>query len=175
MRLVRWISGFVILAVTMPVTLAGQDSQAANRAEARKVIQAGNVEWGKARVAHDKGVFDKMMAPAPDFYVRFSDGRRMTRQEFFDRISIFPRDGTLTRFDAAVLTVEPNGDDWVALIFEKLEIERKGADGKTETEYIVSITRDGWRKVNSDKWLILFSEQVSQEHWKGTPPPLANW
>jgi hypothetical protein len=116
-----------------------------------------------------------MMAPAPDFYVRFSDGRRMTRQEFFDRISIFPRDGTLTRFDAAVLTVEPNGDDWVALIFEKLEIERKGADGKTETEYIVSITRDGWRKVNSDKWLILFSEQVSQEHWKGTPPPLANW
>jgi hypothetical protein len=175
MHLFRWVSGFVVLAAMMPVTLVGQDSQAVSRAQARKAIQDGNIAWGKARVAHDKETFEKMMAPAPEFYVRFSDGRRMTRQEFFDRISVFPLDGTLTRFDATVLTVEPNGDDWVALIFEKLEIERKSADGKTEKEYVVSITRDGWRKVSSDKWVVLFSEQVSQEHWKGTPPPLTNW
>lgn len=32
-------------------TLTGQDSQTANQAEARKVIQDGYIEWGKARVA----------------------------------------------------------------------------------------------------------------------------
>jgi hypothetical protein len=107
-------------------------------------------------------------------YIQLSD-RRLTRQQFIDRISSYPPGVTLKRFDASVLTVEPNGDDWVALILEKLEFERQGSDDKTEKEYVLSITRDGWRKVSSDKWLILFSEQVSQEHWKGTPPPLANW
>jgi hypothetical protein len=111
---------------------------------------------------------------APDLYIQLSD-RRLTRQQFIDRISSYPPGVTLTRFDASVLTVEPKGGDWVALIFEKIEIERKSTDGKTEKEYVASITRDGWRRVSSGKWLILFSEQVSQEHWKGTPPPLANW
>lgn len=174
MRVLAWISTFALLAAAMPAAVVGQGSQTVSRAEARKVIQDGNIAWGKARVALDKNTFEKMLAPAPDFYVQLSD-RRLTRQEFIDRISAPPPGVTLTRFDASVLTVEPKGDDWVAIIFEKLEIERKGADGKTEKEYIVSMTRDGWRKVSSDKWLILFSEQVSQEHWKGTPPPLANW
>src|SRR5579864_3191298 len=172
MHLHRWISTVAFLAVTMPVTIVGQSSQTVSRAEARKVIQDGNIEWGKARIAIDKNTFQKMLAP--DLYIQLSD-RRLTRQQFIDRISLHPPGVTLTRFDASVLTVEPNGDDWVALIFEKLEIERKSTDGKTEKEYVVSITRDGWRKVSSDKWLILFSEQVSQEHWKGTSPPLANW
>jgi hypothetical protein len=29
--------------------------------------------------------------------------------------------------------------------------------------------------MSKDKWVILFSEEVGQEHWKGTPPPLASW
>ena len=66
-------------------------------------------------------------------------------------------------------------DDWVAIILEKIEYERKGPDGKTEKEYAAWVTRDGWRRVSSDEWVILFSEEVGQEHWKGTPPPLANW
>jgi hypothetical protein len=172
MRLLRWTSTFAFLVVTIPVALVGQGSQAVSRAEARKAIQGGNIEWGKARVATDKNTFEKMLAP--DLYVQLSD-RRLTRQQFIDHISSYPPGVTLTRFDASVLTVEPNGDDWVALIFEKIEIERKSADGQTEKEYVVSITRDGWRKVSSNKWLALFSEQVSHEHWKGTPPPLANW
>jgi hypothetical protein len=81
----------------------------------------------------------------------------------------------LVRFDASVLTVEPSSSDWVALILEKLEIERKSADGKTEKEYTVSITRDGWRKLSPDRWVALFSEQLGQERWKGAPPPIANW
>jgi hypothetical protein len=63
----------------------------------------------------------------------------------------------------------------VAIIQEKIEFDHTGSDGKTEKEYAAWITRDGWRKVSSDKWLILFSEEVGREHWKGTPPPLANW
>lgn len=127
---------------------------------------------GKARVALDKNTFEKMLAP--DLYVQFKD-RRLTRQQFIDLISSFPPGVTLTRFDASVLTVEPNGDDWVAIILEKLEIEREGADGKSEKEYAAWVTRDGWRKVSNDKWLILFSEEVGHEGWKGTPPPLTNW
>jgi len=105
MNLLRWISMIGVLAVMMPATLTGQDSQTANLAEARKVIQEGYIEWGKALVAIDKNTFEKMSAP--DLYVQFKD-RRLTRQQF------------------------------------------------------------------SDKWVILFSEEVGQERWKGAPP-LANW
>jgi hypothetical protein len=52
---------------------------------------------------------------APDLYVQLSD-RRLTRQQFIDRISSYPSGITLTRFDASVLTVEPSGDGWVAKI-----------------------------------------------------------
>jgi hypothetical protein len=156
----------------VPATLTGQDSQTANQAEARKVIEDGYIEWVKARVAIDKNTFEKMLAP--DLYVQFKD-RRLTRQQFIDRILSYPPSVTLTGYDASVLTVEPNGDDWVAIILEKLEVERKGADGKGEKEYAAWVTRDGWRKLSSDKWVILFSEEVGQERWKGAPPPLANW
>jgi|HubBroStandDraft_2_1064218.scaffolds.fasta_scaffold01087_12 hypothetical protein len=172
MRLLRCISTFALLAVTTPASLVGQSSQTVSRAEARKAIQDGNIAWGKARVAIDKSAFEKMLAP--DLYVQLAD-RRLTRQQFIDRISSYPPGITLTRLNASVLTVEPNGDNWVAIIQEKIEFDHTGSDGKTEKEYAAWITRDGWRKVSSDKWLILFSEEVGQEHWKGTPPPLANW
>jgi hypothetical protein len=160
------------LALTLPAALVGQSSQTVSRAEARKAIQDGNIEWGKARVAIDKDTFEKMLAP--DLYVQLSD-RRLTRQQFIDLISSYPPGVSLTRFDASVLTVEPNGDGWVAIILERIELERKGPDGKTEKEYAAWVTRDGWRKVSSDKWVILFSEEVGHENWKRTAPPLANW
>jgi hypothetical protein len=87
MHLHRWISTFAFLAVTMPVTIVGQSSQTVSRAEARKVIQDGNIEWGKARIAIDKNTFEKMLAP--DLYIQLSD-RRLTRQQFIDRISSYP-------------------------------------------------------------------------------------
>jgi hypothetical protein len=68
----------------------------------------------------------------------------------------------------------PNGNDWVAIIFETLEFERKDAKGKTEKEYLAAVTRDGWRKVGSDKWMVLYSEEVSHEKRKTPPPPLTN-
>jgi hypothetical protein len=170
MKLSRFILVFAFLAVTMPLTLGAQTSTAVTLAEARKAIQAGNVEWGKARVAIDKSTFEKMLAP--DLYIQLSD-RKLTRQEFIDVISSLPPGAALTRFDASVLTVEPKGDDWVAIILEKIEAERKNASGKTEKSYAAWVTRDGWRKVG-DKWIILYSEEVGKEKWADTPP-VTNW
>jgi hypothetical protein len=71
------------------------------RPEARKAIEAGYVEWAKARLAMDKNKIERMLAP--DLYIQAPD-RKLTRQEFID--SILFRPYTLTRFDATVLTVE---------------------------------------------------------------------
>jgi hypothetical protein len=70
-------------------------------------------------------------------FVRPAFGSQINRQQFIDRISSYPHDITLTRFDASVLTVEPSGDDWVAKIHQKIEYERKGSDGRTEKEYAI--------------------------------------
>src|SRR4051812_47435078 len=88
--------------------------------EARRVIQDGNIEWGRARVAHDKAAFEKRLAP--DFYVN-AGGQRHTREEFITNISTVRPDVKMTRFDATVLTVVPKGDAWEAIIQEKLEFE----------------------------------------------------
>jgi hypothetical protein len=68
MHLLRWISMIGVLAFMLPAALAGQDTQTANRAEARKVIRDGYIEWGKARVAIDKSTFEKMV-PAIGTYL----------------------------------------------------------------------------------------------------------
>jgi hypothetical protein len=81
---------------------------------------------------------------APDFYVQLKD-RRLTRQQFIDRISSYPPGVTLTPYDASVLTVEAKGRRSM----------RPGSPGM------------GWRKLSSDKWVILYSEEVGQERGKG--------
>jgi hypothetical protein len=171
MRLGHWLSTFAFLLAALPVTCVGEGSESASHEEARKAIESGNVEWGKARVAIDKHAFEKMLGPT--LYVQVGD-RRLTRQQFIDRISSYPAGVKLTRFDARVLTVMPNGNDWVAIIFETLEYERRDSRGKTERENWAWVTRDGWRKVGGDQWVILYSEEISHEKRKATPPPLAN-
>jgi hypothetical protein len=109
---------------------------------------------------------------APDLYVQAPD-RKLTRQEFIHAISSRP--WTLTRFDAIVLTVEPRGNDWAALIFEKLEGEIKDNGGKTSKLYIMWVSRDGWGKSKDNQWTLLWSEQLGQQRWKEESPPIANW
>jgi hypothetical protein len=172
MHFLRLISTSLFLTVVIPMTVAAQSSQAVGSVEARKAIEAGYAEWGIARVAKDKDTFEKMLSP--DLYVQLSD-RRLTRQQFIDRISSYPQGVTLTRFEASVLTIEPKGNDWVATIVEKIEYERKDAEGRIDKVYMAWVTRDGWRRVTSDKRQVLFSEEISHEQWKGAPPPIANW
>ena len=80
----------------------------------------------------------------------------------------------ITRFDASVLTVEPRGNDWSVLIFEKVEVETKDKDGKTSKGYRVLVARDGWRKLKDNQWTLLSSEPLGQQRWQESPP-IANW
>ncbi len=150
-------------------SLLGQAPSTLSRSEARKIIVELNREWGKARVAFDKPTFEKMLAP--DFYVQLAD-QKLTRQEFIDEISAPSRGGKLTRFDVEVLTVEPSGDAWVAVIEEKLEFAR--GDGKGNV-YSLWVTRDRWKKFG-DRWTALSSEAIGNEAWRdGAKPPFPDW
>jgi ketosteroid isomerase-like protein len=181
MVLGHWLSTIAFLLVALPVTRVAEGSESASHEEARKAIERGNVEWGKARVALDRNTFERMVAPTLQFQNRrltpqqfIVGNRRLTRDQFIDAISSYPPGVKLTRFDARVLTVMPDGKGWVAIILETLEYERKDSRGKTEKEYWTLVTRDVWRKASDGQWLILFSAEVSHERWEGVPPSLAN-
>ena len=151
-----------LLAVIVTAAAGTQNAPAVSPAEARKAIQA--------RVALDKNTIERMLAP--DLYVQTPD-RKLTRQEFID--AIFSRPYTLTRFDATVLTVEPRGNDWAALVLEKLEGQLKDKSGKTSKIYIWGVARDGWGQRNDNQWTILFSEQLGGPQKSEEIPPIANW
>ncbi len=150
-----------LLAVIVTAAAGTQSASAVSPAEARAI---------QARVALDKNTIEMMLAP--DLYVQTPD-RKLTRQEFID--AIFSRPYTLTRFDATVLTVEPRGNDWAALVLEKLEGEIKDNSGKTSKIYVMGVVRDGWGKLNDNQWTLLWSEQLGQQLWEEEIPPIANW
>ncbi len=156
-----------LLAVIITAAAGAQSVPAVSSAEARKAIEAGYTEWAKARVALDMNTIERMLAP--DFYFQLPD-RKLTRQEFIDRMHSLK----ITRFDASVLTVEPRGNDWAALISEKGEVETKDDHGKTSKGYIVLVARDSWRKLNDNQWTLLSSEPLGQQRWQERPP-IANW
>ena len=159
-----------LLAVIVTATAGAQSAPAVGSAEARKAIQAGYVEWDKARVAMDKNTIERMLAP--DLYVQTAS-RRATRQEYLDYL--YTRPLTLTRFDATVLTVEPRGNDWAVLVFEKLEGQLKDKNGKTSKIYIWGVARDGWGQRNDNQWTVLFSEELGGPEISEETPPIANW
>jgi hypothetical protein len=159
---------FFVLIIATANPLAGrQDSSPITAAEARKIIADGNRQWGKARIEYDKDMFEKMLAK--DFYVLLL-GQKLTRQEFIELISVQRSGVKLTRFDATVLTVQPEADGWVAVIHEKIEIDSPA--GKV---YSLWITRDGWKKVDN-RWVITYSEAIGSEQWRGgEKPPFKDW
>lgn len=162
-----------LLALGASVRPAAGQAPRADAAAAREAIAEGNRVWGRARVAHDRATFERMLAP--EFYVQSSQGR-MTRQEFIDMISGGMPGTTLTRFDASVLTVQPAADGgWSAVILEKLETERPGPDGRPVKGYSLWITRDGWRQ-SGGRWQITSSEVIGVQTWHdGAAPPLPDW
>jgi ketosteroid isomerase-like protein len=167
MNLGRRILVSTLLAVIVTATAGAQSAPAVSSAEARKAIQVGYAEWAKARMALDMYTIERMLAP--DFYFQSPD-QKHTRQEFIDSMPSLK----ITRFDASVLTVEPRGNDWSVLIFEKVEVETKDKDGKTSKGYRVLVARDGWRKLNDNQWTLLSSEPLGQQRWQESPP-IANW
>src|SRR5579859_5849460 len=156
-----------LLAVIVTAAAGAQSAPAVSPAEARKAIEAGYIEWAKARVALDMNTIERMLAP--DFYFQTPD-RKHTRQEFIDSMHSLK----IARFDASVLTVEPRGNDWSVVISEKGEVETKDKDGNTCKVYIMLVARDGWRKLNDNQWTLLSSEPLGQQRWQESPP-IANW
>jgi hypothetical protein len=170
-NLVGRILVLTLLTVIVTAEAAAQTAPAMSATEARKAIEGAYVVFGKAAVAPmDKNTFEKMLAP--DLYVQ-AKTRRATRQEYLDYI--YNRPLTLTRFDATVLTVEPKGNDWDVLVFEKLEGQLKHKDGKISKIYIWGVARDGWGLRNDNQWTVLYSEQLGGPEESEEIPPIANW
>jgi hypothetical protein len=160
-----------LLTVIVTAAAGAQTAPAMSSTEARKAIEAAYVVFGKAAVGPmDKNTMERMLAP--DLYVQTAS-RRATRQEYLDYL--YTRPLTLTRFDATVLTVEPRGNDWAVLVFEKLEGQLKDKSGKTSKIYIWGVARDGWGLRNDNQWTVLFSEELGGPQISEELPPIANW
>jgi hypothetical protein len=171
MNLGRRILVSTLLAVIVTAAAGAQSAPAMGSAEARKAIEAAYVVFGKAAVAPmDKSTVERMLAP--DLYVQTAT-RRATRQEYLDYL--YTRPLSLTRFNATVLTVEPRGDDWAVLVFEKLEGQLKDKSGKTSKIYIWGVARDVWGQRNDNQWTVLSSEELGGPQTSEEIPPIANW
>ena len=163
-----WIFVCLFLFALTILQITAQDRVALTAAEARKIIADGNRDWGRARVALDREAFEKMLAPG--FTIQ-QPGRKLTRQEFIDGISVDRPDGKLTRYDTTVLTVQPTADGWVAVIQEKVEIEAPGGN----KGYSLRIIRAGWKQ-EDNRWMITYMEFIGHENWTGgAKPPFPDW
>lgn len=141
------------------------------RAAVRKEITAGYDLWGKARLAFDKPTYDKMLTP--DFYAQLPQ-RKLTRNEFIDAIATKNPQVKFLRFDSQILSLTKEGDTWIAVITEKMEIEIKGKDGQPDSKrYSLWITRDGWKKPDGH-WMVAFTEAIGTETWR-EKPPIPGW
>jgi hypothetical protein len=159
------ISCLLLVAVT---SISAQDRLTLTASEVRKIITDGYRDWDLGRVALDRKIFEKMLAP--DFYIQ-QPGRKLTRQEFIDGISVDRPDGKLTRYNTTVLTVQSTADGWVAIIQEKVEIEAPGGN----KGYSLRITRAGWKQ-EDNRWLITYAETIGHENWTGgAKPPFPDW
>ena len=164
----RLATSILVLAVIATAAAGAQCAPAVSPAGARTAIQAAYAAWTKARVTLDTNTIQRMLGP--DFTIQLPD-RKFTRQEFIDRV----RTNRPTRFVETVLTVEPRDNDWSVFLVGKVEIDTKDQDGKTSKEYRVFVSRDAWRKLNDNQWILLSSELLSQQRWKDERPPIANW
>lgn len=82
---------------------------------------------------------------------------------------------TVTRFEARVLTMQPDSTAWVAVIQEKLEFTRRGDDGTVDRRSALWVIKDRWERAG-DQWQLVLGEVVGNETWRGgARPPFADW
>jgi hypothetical protein len=124
-------------------------------------------------VAMDRDRLESMLAP--EFKVMTGDETLDTVQ-FLDEVTVGGDGVRLDRFDVRVLSVQQDGDAWVAVIEEKLAYELKVGDGsRPKKAYSLWVTRDGFRQAGG-KWLITRSEAIGWETWRGVrKPPFKDW
>ena len=163
---------FLALALFVTPGLSAQAPPKPTNAEVREAVTQWNDEWAKARLATDTATFQRML---PAAYVAIMNGDTMSRQQFLAGISAPPAGLKLARFDVKVLTVAETPTGWAAVIEEKLEIDRTGADGKTTRTYHVWVIRDLWKQVDG-RWMLESGEVIGTEGWRGgARPPFRDW
>jgi hypothetical protein len=138
----------------------------------REELAQVHAEWDRARTGFDAAAFERMLAP--DFWVQIGP-QKLSRAQFLQEISTRRPGLVLTRFDTQLLTLAPEGEDWVAVVQEKMEAEAKDASGTARTTYSLWVTRDRFRK-DAERWTILSSEAIGWESWSdGNLPPFDDW
>ncbi len=163
----------LVVAACLAWGACAQDAQPPkmDAADVRSQINAAYLDWGRARLAYDTNVYERMLTP--DFYALI-DGKRVERKKFIETVSKAQPGVNFLRFDSQILTLVPKGDDWEAVITEKLEAEKKMDDGKIVHFYSFWVTRDGWRKENG-KWRACSTEGIGHQGWKDAKPPIMDW
>ena len=167
----------LLSAVVAPVGAQGQPQPTTpgglTKSQMRDTIAAWNQAWGRARVALDTAAFQRMLHP--QYVAVMGPGEEMSRADFLAGISAPPPGVVLKRFDVTVLTTVPSDSAWVAVIEEKLEIERRAQDGTPFTTKHLWIIKDTWRQVDG-RWAMVRGEVVANEGWRGTEqPPFVDW
>lgn len=176
----RWIarSTFAILSL-FSVSLAAQGQQpppptvgGINKGQIRDTIVAWNAAWGQARMAVDTAAFNRLLSAN---YSASMNGQPMSRAEFLAGVSAPPPGVTMTRFDVRVLAIVRTQDGWDAVIEEKIEFDRRAADGTTEHTFHLWVIRDHWTQVNG-RWEMVRGEVIGNESWRGgSRPPFSDW
>ena len=160
-----------LLCLAVPAA-AQTDTTRPSPATMREIVVRWNADWGKARLALDTAVLERML---PASYTARVGGETMSREEFMNVAKSPPPEIHLTRFDASVLTVQPDSTWWIATVQEKLEFTRRNEDGTLERRAALWIIKDRWEKVNG-QWAPVFGEVVGNETWrKGARPPFSDW
>jgi glyoxylase-like metal-dependent hydrolase (beta-lactamase superfamily II) len=144
-------------------------------ATVRDELTAVNKAWSAVRLNYDSAAAERLLTP--DFYVLMFGGRRLSRAEFISQVSRRPPGGKLVRFDNPIVTLmkDPNKEEWIATVLEKLETERPIEGGGTDKVYGLWITRDTYRR-GASGWQIVSSEAIGAENWfGGKRPPMTDW
>jgi hypothetical protein len=163
------------LGLLAAIEAAAQGARVDDPLAIRQELTAVNSAWSAARLAYDSAKAESMLLPT--FYAALRD-RRMTRDEFVRAVSTRSPAATLVRFDNPILTIMKgdSADEWVALVLEKLEVDRTAPDGTRTRTYSLWITRDGYRRIGPDRWQLAYSWEVMRESWTGgRKPPFPDW
>ena len=156
----------------LPLTAQTSDTARMTPAAMREIVTRWNNEWSRARVALDTATLERMLPPQ---YTARLGTQVMSRQEFMGSVLAPPAGVTLTRFEARVLTVQPDSTAWVAVIQEKLEFTRRADDGTIDRRSALWVIKDRWEQVDG-RWQLVAGEVVGNETWRnGVKPPFQDW
>jgi ketosteroid isomerase-like protein len=156
------------LTVVVLVTSLAAMSLAAQvdpKDEVRKQIADAYAAWDTASVAGDIKTMTDILAP--DF-TSIQGTQKATKDEAvkaLTRTAIIVKTDRLT---TQIFTLTQNGDQWTAVISERLEADMKTPRaGKLYAQFVY---RDTWRQTGK-QWLLVTSEGIGSEYWRNTTPP----